>query len=262
MPTLGQIRKDIELMKATGAAPLYGGDPHLVYPLTPERAMYNEIINKYAGADNDLSILPGDIRSEAVLPTGAAINSFKFLVRQDQPNPTNAIRTTEIRLETRDSFMCDRVTVMFGIEANPLVLSPGRTVLQQWPNPATQALGGFETDSPGIQMAYMGQLSAIVNSVQFLTKMNMLRFQYADQMQRGTLTFTASNTAYNTFAGDRGFTMFTPSMDIHGSDTTSFTVTLPDPFNFGTLASFQIVAVLILRGFYIQGGADYLKSLK
>ena len=262
--TLGEIRAAAVNMAQADAqtggkvAPLFGSDgtPGMVYPVTPHRAMYNELLDKYRHAPDDLVILTADLRSEAVLSVAAATQTIVWNVRQDQPNPTNALRTTENRLQTRDSFVAHAMTVMF---ADELIASitPGTAIYQQWPNPALVAVGGFDANSPGIAEAYIGVVTGTVNSVTFMRQMAALRFQYADFNQRGTLIFTASNAAFNTFAGDRGFVDFTPSLDIKGSDTTQFVLNLPDPFNFGSVALHRVVAACMLRGFLVQGGAQY-----
>jgi len=255
--TLGDIRKALGVPPATPLAPLYGGDAsNLVTPVTPERAVFNELLRKYSEAPDDLSIMRGAIRSEAVLSTTQGTQAIIFNVRADQPNPTNPIRTTEIRLQTRDSFCADLMTVQFGIETATAPV-PSQLVPQNWPNSAGQGVGGFGTNFQGVQQAYNGTLSGVVNSVQYLRNLDMDNFVYADYAQRGTLLFTASNQVYNNMQGNRGYLPLTPNMDIKGSDTTQFTVNMPDAFTF-SLSTFQQVAIFRLRGFYIQGGAQYL----
>lgn len=241
-------------------APLYGGDPRLVYPINRERALYNELLRKYENAPGDLVIERSSLISEVVIPTNTAAQDTVFLFRSQEQNPTNAIRTTEIRLQNRDAFVIDRLSLMFADELNAST-TPGTTVFQTWPNPsavgaASLPVGGFGANAGGIMEAYNGTLGLTVNSVQFLKDLDCLNFLYADYAQASTLIFTASNTAFNSFLGDRGFYDLTPTLDLKGSDTIKFTLHQPDSFTFNS-ANHRVVMRLHLRGFGIQGGAEF-----
>lgn len=257
MPTLGEIRA----MAKRAKAPLYGGDSKLVYPVTPERALYNEVLNTFADAPDDLAILDGTIRSEAQLSTALGTQAIILNVRSDQQNPTNAIRTTEKRLDIRDAFVADRITIMVGDELTAST-APGTTMLQSFPNSlavaaAATAPGGFGANSPGVREIYNGTLSALINSVQYMQDLDCLNFVYADTAQANELIFTASNTPWGAQRGDNNFKRLTPALNMWGSDKVQFQVNMPDAFTFSAEANHRVVVALIIRGLRVQGGAAY-----
>lgn len=257
-----EIRAAAKRAQDANATPLYGGDPRYIYPANIARATYNEILNTYADAPDDLSIQQGIIRSEAVLSVAGGTQNILFNVRSDQANPTNAIRSTERRLDIRDSFVVTSMSVQFGNELIAASL-PATLVPQTWPNPETVAAapllkGGLGANAPGVMQCYNGVLQMLVNTVQYIDGIDCLNFLEAGQAQMGQLIFTASNQDWNQGKGkDMGFFEITPNMNIWGSDKVQLNLALPDPFTFSAVALNRVVAVLMLRGFKIQGGAAY-----
>lgn len=235
-------------------AELYGGMPAYVEPLTPARALYNELLLRYGNVPAELAIQEADIVTEAKI--GGNASEIIWFVKETQANPTNAIRSTEIRLETRDAFVFDRMGLSFALELTAST-TPDTAVFHQWPNPALTAVGGLDAAVTAVIQAYNGSVTGEINSVTFMRKVHGARMIYADYAQRGTLIFTASNQAWNNQEGDRGFTSLTPCLDIKGTDTTQFRLKIPTVANFGALALNSVVARLTLRGLLIQGGAEF-----
>lgn len=257
---LGDLRK-----MAADDAQLYGGAGKFVTPVTPERALYNEVLRTYAEAPDDLAILDGAIISEAQLSTAQGTKEIVFNVRADQPNPTNAIFPSEARLDTRDAFVVDRVTVQFAnlltAEITPAGNAPMNAQWQTFPNAAAAAAsgavaGGFGTNVQGIRMAYNGLLKCLVNSVQFMDSIDMASFLKADVIQSGILLATGGTTGWNTTNPGDHFKRLTPALNIWGSDKVQFQVSLPTAFTF-SLASNTAAARFTARGLKVQGGAAY-----
>lgn len=241
---------------------LYGGEPAFVEAMTPARALYNEAIYKYADCPAQMAIQEADLVSE-VKVNAAGISEFVWVVKTNENNPGQvAPRSTEVRLNTRDAFIFDRIGLYFGNELTAGT-TPGTTVYHQFPNNAAISLvagGGLGLNFPSVIEAYNGHLAMTANSVTFIRSMHAARFIYADQAQAGTLLFTASLQAWSNQEADRGFARLTPALDIKGSDTVQFTLKLPEPSSFALQASNSVVARLVLRGLLLQGGAETVQN--
>lgn len=254
MPTVSQLRSMM-------IAPLYGGDAAFVVPTNEDRAVYNEVINMFSDAGDDLSITASTLRSEVILGTTL---SFEFSIRADQPSPTMAgVRTSENRLDINDAFTVGSMSLGFG---NELIASvrPGDLVVQYWPNPAAVAAGtgagGFAAAGAlALQQAYNSRLDWTVNAVRYIKAMDTLRFKYVDFAQGGTLIFTASNTADSAYRNEQVWFPLCPCITMAGSDEVLIRVNVPDSTNFSPTALNRTVAVLQLRGIRIQNGGVNLK---
>lgn len=234
-------------------APLFGGTGGLVDPVSPSRALFNEVLNRFANAPDDLAIMPGDLVSEVLITSAAAVQELVFNVRADQQNPTNPIRTTEQRLETRDAFVVDRIGLFFAAGAD--TLTPDQFYFQQFPNANTIANNGHTTAGAlAVRQAYNGKLNGLVNTVQFIQGMHCSRFIYVDTAQ------ASSATTQSAQAGDLGFAELTPAMTIRGLDAAQFTVRIPNPATFNAGASTNMIARLVLRGLNVQGGSAVISA--
>lgn len=237
-------------LKNVPNAPLFGGTGGLVDPVSPSRALFNEVLQRFSNAPEDLAIMPGTIVSEVTTSRTVATQQLVFNIRADQPNPSNAIRTTELRLQTRDAFVADRVAIWFGTQAAAAVASAVR--YQQFPNGNTVANGGFTTTGAlAVNQAYNGRLSAIVNTVQFIDAIHGSQFVYVDTAQQSSATTRSAQE------NSWGYVHLTPAMTIRGSDTSQFTITVPDPALFDAGADETIVCRLLLQGLVVQGGAQF-----
>jgi len=238
-------------------ANVYGDAGHTPYvtPVTEERATYNEILRFYRNHPADIAILPSQLRSEQALSDTR--NSFAFNVRVDQPNPgLTAIRSTENRLDINDAFVVMSMSVQFGIE---LIASttPGAVIPQTWDNPAAYSAtggGGFGAASAALTEAYNGQLGMTVNTVQYMSGLDMGRFKSVGTAQGGVLSAVAGPYAQSEYGNKKGFSSVLPTIRLQGGDKTQFVCTLPEAANFGALATYRIVPILLLNGWRIQNG--------
>lgn len=237
-------------LKKIPNAPLFGGFGGLVEPVSAQRALFNEILQRFDNAPEDLAIMPGTLVSEVLISNTVASQELVWNLRSDQANPTNAIRTTEQRLQSRDAFVCDRIALFFGVQ--DATKGAGTVVFQQFPNANTQPNGGFTVaGAEAVTTAYNGKLSAIVNTVQYVDAINGGQFIYVDTAQQvSPTTRSAQENSY-------GYVGLTPAMTVRGSDTSQFTLKLPDPILFNPGAGFNIVARLVLCGMTVQGGAQF-----
>lgn len=250
MPTVSQLRSMM-------IAPLYGGDAAFVVPTNEDRAVYNEVINMFSDAGDDLSITTSTLRSEVILGTTL---SFEFSIRADQPSPTMAgVRTSENRLDINDAFTVGSMSLGFG---NELIASvrPGDLVVQYWPNPAAVAAGtgagGFAAAGAlALMQAYNSRLDWTVNAVRYIKAMDTLRFKYIDTAQGGI----APATGDSAYRNREVWFPLTPCITMAGSDEVLIRVNVPDSTNFSPTALNRTVAVLQLRGIRIQNGGVNLK---
>lgn len=240
---------------------VYGGKSPFITPLTEERAFYNEVIADYQAlpafrdASNRIIPMRGELRSEVTI--GAARNTIDWSIRTDQPNPTmTRIRSTENRLDPNDAFAVYEWGVFVGIQASPNA-GDGHIVLQQFENPQV-----FTTAAAALAVTafYNGTVDAEVNSVKYLDKVGASVCRYVDQAQQG-VGYIAAAPALNqiqrsSFERGRGFVKMLPKMVFSGNDKVQFTLNLPESETF-TQASFELTAVLILRGLKIQNGATF-----
>ena len=238
-------------LRSTPNAPLFGGTGGLVDPVSPARALYNEVLQRFADAPDDLAIMASTIISEVALSRTVSTTELVFNLRSDTPNPTNAIRTTEQRLQTRDAFVVDSIGLFFGNQVAAGTVASA-TIFQQFDNAATVANGGFGTAGAlAIRQAYNGNLNGQVNTVQFLSNLSATQFKYIDTAQASSATTkSAENSLY-------GYVDLTPAMTVRGSDTSQFSLRIPDPALFDAGADNVIVGRLLLRGLLIQGGAQF-----
>lgn len=225
------------------------------------RIAYNGALRQFRNAPGDTPILPSTLRSEAVL---AVQNSIQFNVLQNTPNPGNngVVRSSEKRLQLQDAFVVTAISVMFGNELTAGT-KPGSVMLQTWENPAAVAVlpltvGGFGANAPSLIEAYNGTLDMLVDTVQYLSGLDMLHFKRVDTAQAGTLLFTASNQAQSYFDGEGAFFPIAPFVVLAGSSAPLFTVNLPDSTDFTLVASNRVIAVLLLRGLKVANGAAML----
>lgn len=238
--------------------PLYGGTPGKVYPVTEERAAYNEALEIYANNPDPIAILPAQLRSEAVLESTA--NSFAFNLRANVPNPSNGgiMRDCENRLDINDAFMIRELAVLFGIEADGA--TQGALILQTFDNPEAAPLG-FGLNAPAIQQAYNGRLGMTVNTVGYMEGLDMNSFRVVDTAQAGLQASAgvAPLGQYQRSAYDpkRGFRAMVPQINISGADKSQFIVSLPEVADFGAEDGYSIVAVLLCNGLRIQNGGAY-----
>lgn len=233
--------------------PLFGGFAGMVDPVSPERALFNEVLQRFQGAPDDLSIMQGTLVSEVVLSQTVAEQSIVWNLRADQPNPSNAIRRTEVRLQTRDAFVCDRFGLFWGVSVGAGATASS-VYYQQFANFNTIANRGHSATAAGaIQAALNGFLSAIVNTVQYLQGLHASACIYTDTAQASSATSSSAQE------GQLGFVSMTPAMTIAGNDTSQWTLAIPDPALFDAGANNNIVARLMLRGMLVQGGDAFLK---
>jgi len=236
-------------LRQTPNAPLFGGEGGLVDPVSPARALFNEILARYANAPDDLAIMPSTIVSEVELPSVTAIQDIVWNLRADQPNPSNPLRTTEVRLQTRDAFVIDRIGLFFGVQLKDS--TPSTTYFQQFDNEHTIANNGFGTAGAlAVKQAYNGSLYAIVNTVQYIAGIHGSQFRYVDTAQASSATTRSAQE--NSF----GYVDLTPAMTVRGSDSSQFTLRIPDPAQFDVDTN-NVVARLMLRGMLVQGGAQF-----
>lgn len=237
-------------LRQTPNAPLFGGEGGLVDPVSPARALFNEILARYANAPDDLAIMPSTIVSEVELPALLNVQDIVWNLRADQANPSNPIRTTEVRLQTRDAFVIDRIGLFFGVQVSG---DPASAVYyQQYDNPHTVANSGFSTTgAQAVRQAYNGSLYSIVNTVQYIAGVHASQFRYVDTAQASTAVLRSAQE--NSF----GYVDLTPAMTVRGSDSSQFTLRIPDPALFSTGGDEIIIARLMLRGMLVQGGAQF-----
>lgn len=229
--------------------PLFGGAAGMVDPVSPRRALFNEVLARFEDAPDDLSIMQGTLVSEVVLSQAIAQQQIVWNLRADQQNPTNAIRTTEIRLQQRDAFVCDRFGLFWGVSVGAAALASS-VYYQQFPNANTVANNGHTpAGAAAIRAALNGQLSAIVNTVQYLQGLHASAAIYVDTAQ------ASSATTQSAQEGELGFIEMTPAMTVRGTDTSQFTLTIPDSVLFDPGVGNNIVCRLMLRGMLVQGGA-------
>lgn len=234
--------------------PAFGGLPGQVDPVTPERALYNQVLEMFANCPQDVAIMQSDLVSEVENPQATAVQRLVFNIRSDQQNPTNAIRPTENRLETRDAFVVDRLGVSWGVQG--VGATPDQVYYQQFPNANTVANNGHTpAGALAIRQALNGNMDGLINTVQYLRNLKLSRVIYVDTAQ------ASSATTQSAQEGDLGFVRMTPAMTIRGSDTAQFQIQIPNPALFDAGANTILVARLTLRGLLIQGGAEYLRSL-
>lgn len=233
-------------MKGELAAPVYGSDGKVPYvvPVTEERACYNEVLSMYKNATDQVAILPSQLRSEVTLAGNAS--SFAFNVRADQPNPgMNAIRETENRLDINDAFVAREISIVFGIE---LIAGsdPAKLELQSFDNPAAVPIG-FGGAAGAVRGAYNGRLKMTVNTVEYMSGLDLWSFRYVDTAQ-------ATATAGAAWRKSMMFRAMVPQIRMQGADKVQFVVDLPTPQNFGAEATYRIVAVLLANGLRIANG--------
>lgn len=225
------------------------------------RIGYNGALRQFRSAPDNTPILPSTLRSEAVL---AVQNSIQFNILQNTPNPGNngVIRSSEKRLQLQDAFVVTEIAIMFGNELSAGT-KPGSVMLQTWENPAAVAVlpltvGGFGANAPSLIEAYNGTLDILIDTVQYMSGLDLLHFKRVDTAQAGTLLFTASNQAQSYFDGEGAFFKVAPFIVLTGQSAPLFTVNLPDSTDFTLVASNRVIAALLLRGLKVANGASML----
>lgn len=226
-------------------ANVYGSDGRVPYvvPVTEERAAYNEVLSMYKGAVDPVAILPSQLRSELVLAGNAS--SWSWNIRADQPNPGMAsIRPTENRLDINDAFVARELAVVFGIESTSA--DPSELVLQSYDNPAAVP-NGFGGAVTAVRAAYNGRLRMTVNTVEFMSGLDLWGFRYADTAQASASTVAAWRKGMM-------FRSMVPQIRLQGADKATFTVEVPTPQDFGAESGYRVVAVLLANGLRIANG--------
>lgn len=232
-------------MRGERVANVYGADGRIPYvvPVTEERAAYNEVLSMYKGAVDPVAILPSQLRSEMVL-TGSS-SSWSWNIRADQPNPgMNAIRPTENRLDINDAFVARELAVVFGIEVP--TADPSNLELQAFDNPAAVPIG-FGATVVAVRGSYNGRMKMTVNTVEFMSGLDLWGFRYVDQAQATATTGAAWRKGLM-------FRSMVPQIRLQGADKAQFTVELATPQNFGAEAGYRVVAVLLANGMRIANG--------
>lgn len=223
------------------------------------RVAYNAALEMYRKAPEDTPILPATLRSEVVLGVQGEVI---WNILQNAPNQQGVIRSSEQRLQLQDGFYITDIAVMFGNELSAGV-RPGSVLLQTWENPAAVAVlpatvGGFGANAPSLIEAYNGVLGMTVDTVEYMSGLDMLNFKRVDTAQAGTLLFTASNQAQSYFKPDGAFKTLIPFVNITGRSAAKFRLQLPESTDFTLVAANRVIAVLELRGLRIANGAMYM----
>lgn len=227
-----------------------GGAAAILSDVDRHRAVYNQILEEFADVKDEIAVLDGSLRSGTILTTQQDI---KWNVRSDQPNPGQAaIRTSDKRLDIRDAFVITDITIMIGIELVTGAELPGAIRLRTYPDLAALAVGGFGALARPLYEIYNGELSMMVNTVNYMDGIDGMSFYRVDTAQS-----TATTIPY--ISQWDHYKSLTPCVCLSGSDKAMFTHSLPDPTNFVTPeVTVRAVAELVCRGWRIQNGAAYV----
>lgn len=212
------------------------------------RALFDFLKKQYPS--NSCIITESYLRSESVLGNQNTI-SFPIL------NNVGTPRAQEKRLSSADRFIVS--SIGFAIQRiSTLPNESARSPLHYFPNPNIFA----EHDE--IYKIYNGFASFKIGAVTYYDSLDMLQFLNVGVAQQNVILSTAAagdtrQYGHDSKGGvDTGFKKIVPTMDISGLDKTTFDITLPEPGAMGAAAANQAnVAVLLMRGFLVQNGANF-----
>lgn len=253
----------------SGAPRTFGGRLGIVEPLTEQRAAYNELLAIYASrgyfdgsTEPKIVPFPSTLRSDIIL-TGANAQptSLEFAFRTDQPNQgMNNLTLTDNRLDINDEFYVSRLALSFGVYNETGGATIATAPMQQFPNGAALADGGFSpAGALAVQCAYNGTMQIDNNAVKFMDQLGLDIMVYADTAQRGVQVSGAGAGAWGANSKDypKGWYSLVPGMLFSGRDKTRFRVTIPDPRTFALAGGQVMFVALQLDGLRIQNASAY-----
>lgn len=218
-----------------------------VRALDPYRATYNALKKKFGVGRSGVIITPGYLRSEQVLGSQNSVN-FPILV-----NEGTAPRSTERRLSISDAFVITDLGIRIGrLTGAAPETTPGPIQLESFVNPAIFTVAG---ERAALNTMYNGSLSVKVGSITYIDALDLLRFQYVGQAQRGMTLFTASTYGASEQKGLSDLADIVPTIMFTGREKNIVQVTLPESANMTAVAPASNVAVFYARGFLCQNAA-------
>lgn len=208
------------------------------------RDVYNKMRSSYPKCTVTYSYL----RSEVDLSASQGPIRFPVLVNDSAPN------VNERRLNIGDAFQVTSIGFLLYKTA-----SGGNRDGQQlvtYPNPVTFSKSG---ESGALTSLYNGSLSITVDRKELIPSMDCLQFYRVPVAQKGVLTAaTGTNNAYalDGFPEDWGLTEIIPTIRLSGAVVNDIVLS-PSVGRDMTGTSSTNTAVLFMRGFLIQGGAQF-----
>jgi hypothetical protein len=213
-----------------------------------ERAIYNSLIAKYGS-----KVVTGSyLRFEVDLTATTGTIQFPVLVN-DSPNAN----VNERRLNVGDAFMVTKAG--FYLYKIATGVDRSTAILDTFPNPILYAKVG---EAPNLMSLYNGFLNFTIDRNELIPAMDMMQFLNAGVAQQGVLTAASgTNNAYvrNQFLTGYGEVEMLPAVRLSGSLVNQITLSPAKPADMSGTASTN-TAVLIVRGFLIQNGANFKDS--
>ena len=202
---------------------------------------------------NSLKKRPGVVTTQSYLrleqPLGTQGNiQFEVLINQGQQT------ANERRLAITDAFTVTSLSVVIYKKASGGNISAAK--LDTFPNPLTYVGAG---EANALQAIYNGYLTVRVNSVIYIDSLDIYRFYRAGVAQRGVETTTTPSVylASEWSKGDYPFYSLTPGIRLSGATKNDLNITLPESVAMAGTAGSTNYAVLYLRGFLEQNGAQF-----
>jgi len=208
------------------------------------------------------TVTQGFLRSEVLLTTQTSVN-FNFLA--NQPNVQGTINATESRLNISDAFVTTHIGLFIKkiASATPTAAQQAAALLYSYVNRSV-----FDgTHDANIQSLYNSVLNWQVNRVQYLTRFNAKNFERVPSTQGGTISAAVISTVptITTYPVSRdewpnalyGYYGLYPYVNFGGNDTVDISLELPAAVTMNE-ASESNYAVMILQGYYVQNGANFI----
>lgn len=208
---------------------------------------------------NSLPKEQGVISSQSYLRLESAVLGTQSEITFNVLNNEGTVNETEQRLALTDTFTVTELGIFLMKVTTAGTNRSG--VLHTFPN-ANVFTGSGE--SANLQNIYNGYFKATVNGVQYIPKMDMLRFYRVGAAQKtvGTSTYDATNNTSNKYLESTwdnpnyGFYPLTPQLNLSGAWKNSLAITCPASVAMAGTSSSNYV-VLILRGFLNQNAANF-----
>lgn len=240
-------------MKSRSQSDRPGGAP-MVKAVDTYRATYNSLKKRFNVGRSNVIITPGYLRSEQVLGTQNQVN-FPILT-----NEGTAPRSTERRLGISDAFVITDLGLRIGrLTGAGVETTPGPILLESFVNPAIFTVAA---ERAALATLYNGYLSVKVGSITYIEALDMLRFQYVGEAQRGMTLFTASTYGASSQQGLADLADIVPTIMFSGQEKNVVQVTLPESAAMGAVSPITNVAVFYARGFLCQNAAPLVSGAR
>lgn len=230
---------------------LVRGQGGAIAPLNPalgrSQAMFDKLAKQYA--NSGVIPAPGYLLLARPLTGNTSLVQFKTLENQELS------ANFERRLKLNDTFTITGVSfyIAFGPQAGaaPTPQEQAGVQMLTYPNQVLLTAGV----APNYEALYNSYLSLRIDTQVFIDSVSLRSFYRAGQAQQGTGAGVVMNR--DEWSGAMfGRNEMTPTVELNGTATIEWDITLPTTIDLTPPANFVTYAVLNLTGFLNQGAAN------